>query len=186
MLHSMKRLSVLIVATACCSAPLAAGTSISFGSGASAAWYQAHVEDDGDLPFRSAAEVTLSPALGLKFGNNGLYAYVPVSYISPSMEFNDKQLKPCLELGFGMRGEWFFTDVFGAMLSASINQGWYMSADEGKFASFTLGTGPLFLRQLGPSDRLVFSVPVGLDIRDDVFAPTLGVRVAYYHDVRLR
>ena len=65
MLHSMKRLSVLIVATACCSAPLAAGTSISFGSGVSAAWYQAHVEDDGDLPFRSAAEITLSPALGL-------------------------------------------------------------------------------------------------------------------------
>ncbi len=186
MFHGMKRLSFLIVATACCATPLAAGTSISFGGGVSAAWYQAYVEDDADLLFRSAAEFSSAPTIGLKFGNSGLYAYVPVAYTSPSMEFNDKRLKPCMKAGFGMRGEWFFTGVVGAMLSVSANQGLYMSADDGEFASFTIGTGPLFLHQLGRSDRVVVSVPVGLDIRDDVTAPTLGVGVTYYHDVRLR
>ena len=186
MLHGMKRLSFLIVATACCATPLAAGANVSFGGGASASWYQAHVEDDADLPFRSAAEVTVSPAFGVTFGNAGWYAYVLVSYVSQSKEFNGKRLKPCMELGFGVKGEWFFTDVFGAMAFSSVNQGWYQSSDEGEFVSFTIGTGPLFRLQLGSSDRLLFSVPVGLDIRDDVTAPSLGVGVTYYHDVRRR
>lgn len=180
----MKRIG-LIVTLIFCALSLEAEPLVSFGGGMSASWYQAIVEDDEDLPFRSAIEGTFYPSFGFTFDRWGVHTYVPLSFVSPSKEFNDKQLKACMEIGLGCEGEYFFTDLIGLMGTMSANYGRYLTSDEGSFFSLTFGLGPLFNFRLSAGDRLVLSAPICVDVRDDVKAPTLGIALTYYHDWRL-
>lgn len=177
------KVAACLALSACCTLPLVAGPAFSMGVNTGACGYFAHLADD-DLPFRSSAQLSFSPALGIASDSYGIYAYAPISYISPSKEFNSKKLKPCLKLGIGVQGMWYFSPRWGFMTALAYSHGRYLSPDEGSFDSVSLALSPLLDVRFGSAGRVEFSFPVGLDFRDWVVAPTFGVGVSYRYEMR--
>ncbi len=185
----MRRFSwVFLILCACTFSLSASGEQpnpmrITLGADSSLSWYRAYVEDDEDIPFRSAIALSINPTFGFTFPHWGIHTFIPVSIVSTSKEFGGKELKPLLGIGLGLEGEIYFDRHFGVKGSASLSQGWYLSRDNGNFIAFSFAIAPFANVIRNNNGRLVLSLPIRLDLRDGVVAPQTGVGVAYYWEV---
>lgn len=110
---------------------------------------------------------------------DGLFNY---DYVSASPVYAGKRRVPYNGFGGGLRGVYSFTDSFSCFLEGSVMYNLYI-VDEA-FISGQAKIGPRFtLINNDAGFRLAIDAPIGVEVRKDVTAMTIGVRCSVNYDI---
>jgi hypothetical protein len=159
--------------------PLFAKAGYTMALGSSTSYYMSIPHFEDELPFRSsyAYGFTLSP---LGFSLEHFDASIDLKYrkVSDSIVYGNYIARGFTGWGIGLRLSFGAQDRLGFFLSGGTEINIYDDIEE-CFASFSFEAGPQITLLQTKGSVLDLTFPLGIQLRKEITAPTLGVGIRY-------